>query len=268
MKKHIFLVGIAVLTLSCNSGNQRTENQQEEAMVQENENLNKVNQIADYTYKNYSIESSKALEGDDKTYFRVDYPEFSNSKINDYVQRHVVLNKEEESLENAGKRFIAEYDQFYEEVEFKRPWFEERTDSVKVQTPNYIGFASHFSTYKGGAHGNYGTIYHNYNVVENTNYTLQDFINDQSALLTVAEEKFRQDEQISATHSLTDEYFFEEGRFSLPDNFILQKNEILFHYNVYEIKPYSSGHTELKIPYKSIETLLTPVAKAIIADIK
>lgn len=268
MKKYIFLAGIAALTISCNSGNQRTENQQEEAVVQESENLTQANDVADYTYKSYSIESNKALEGDDKTYFRADYPEFSNPKINDYVQKNIVLTKEEESLESVGESFIADYDQFYEEVEFKRPWFEERMDSVKTQTPDYIGFASNFSTYTGGAHGNYGTIYNNYNVVENTAYTLQDFINDRSALLKIAEEKFRQDEEISADHSLADAYFFEDGVFSLTDNFILQKNGLLFHYNVYEIKPYSSGHTELNVPYKSIETLLTPVAKAIIADIK
>lgn len=267
MKKHIFIAAIAVLTLSCNTGNQRTENQQE-TVVQENENGIKPNQLADYTYKNYSIESSKVLDGDDKTYFRADYPEFSHSKINDYVQKHVVLNEEEESLESVGKKFITDYDQFYDEVEFKRPWFEERMDSVKVQTPNYIGFVSHFSNYTGGAHGNYGTFYNNYNVLKNTDYTLQDFINDRSALLKVAEEKFRQDEQISVTHSLTDEYFFEEGKFSLPDNFILQKDGILFHYNIYEIKPYASGHTELIVPYKSIETLLSPIAKEIIAEIK
>ena len=39
-------------------------------------------------------------------------------------------------------------------------------------------------------------------------------------------------------------------------------------YNIYEIKPYVSGHTELTIPYADLENMLTTKAKTIIAEIK
>lgn len=51
-------------------------------------------------------------------------------------------------------------------------------------------------------------------------------------------------------------YLFEKGRFVLNDNFTLTQTGIKFLYNVYEIKPYVAGITELEIPYSDLKDIL------------
>jgi hypothetical protein len=223
-----------------------------------------------YFYKTFRITSSKPLPGTDTTYFYIAYPEFSDAEINEYVQSHLVLDSGKSSIEEMGKEFIRDYDKFYDEVEYKRPWYQEKKDSVKVKTESYIGFSAYFESYTGGAHGNYYTLYNNYDIKQNKEISLNDIINKDklSELIQIAEKIFRKQEGISETHSLTDGYFFDKGVFSLPDNFILQKDGILFLYNIYEIKPYVSGITRLLVPYSSIQNLLTAEGKKLIGEIK
>jgi hypothetical protein len=99
---------------------------------------------------------------------------------------------------------------------------------------------------------------------------INDIIGDefQASLTKVGEDIFRKQEGISDNQSLTDDYFFNEGIFSLPHNFILQKDGILFLYNIYEIKAYVFGNTQLFIPYTSISDMLTTEGKEIMAEIK
>jgi hypothetical protein len=214
--------------------------------------------------------SSKPLEGNDTTYFYVSYPEFADAKINEYVQSHLVLDSGASSIEEMGRKFIMDYDKTYDELEYKWAWYQEKKDSVQVQTNSYIGFSSNFESFTGGAHGVYYTLYNNYDVKENKELLIGDIIdqNHSEELTKIAEAIFREQEGISETHSLTDGYFFENGIFSLPNNFILQHDGILFLYNIYEIKPYVSGYTKLLIPYGSIQDMLTSKGKEIIAELK
>lgn len=223
-----------------------------------------------YFYKTFRITSSKPLEGSDTTYFYLAYPEFSDTQINEYVQNHLVLDSGKNSIEEMGTEFIGDYDKFYDEVEYKRSWYQEKKDSVKVQTESYIGFSANFESYTGGAHGVYYILFHNYDIKQNREISLSDIISEGkiSELTTISEKIFRMQEEIDETHSLTDGYFFDQGVFSLPDNFILQKDGILFLYNIYEIKPYVSGYTRLLIPYNSIQDLLTTKGEEIVGEIK
>lgn len=223
-----------------------------------------------YYYKTFRINSTKPLADSDTTYFIVTYPEFSDSKINEYVQKHLVLDSGVNSVEEMGKKFISEYDKIYDELEYKRPWYQDKRDSVEVQTESYIGFSTHFESYTGGAHGVHYIYYNNYSVDQNRELLLNDIVADefQVSLTKVAEDIFRKQEGISDSHSLTDDYFFKEGIFSLPHNFLLQKDGILFLYNIYEIKAYVFGNTQLFIPYTSISDMLTTAGKEIMAEIK
>jgi hypothetical protein len=223
-----------------------------------------------YFYKTFRITSSKPLQGTDTTYFYVAYPEFSDVQINEYVRNHLVLDSGKSSLEEMGTEFISAYDKFYDEVEYKRPWYQEKKDSVKIETGSYIGFSTHFESYMGGAHGNYYILFNNYDIKKNKEISLNDVINKSkfTELTDICEKIFRKQEGISETHSLTDGYFFDQGVFSLPDNFILQNDGILFLYNIYEIKPYVAGDTRLLVPYSSIQNLLTTEGKQIVGEIK
>lgn len=226
--------------------------------------------LASYYYKTFRINSTKSLTDSDTTYFIITYPEFSDTKINEYVQRHLVLDSGATSIEDMGKKFIGEYDKLYDGLDYKWPWYQDKRDSVAVQTKSYIGFSTHFESYTGGAHGVHYIYYNNYSINQNRELSINDIVvaEFQTSLTQIAEDIFRKQEGMSETHSLKDDYFFNEGIFSLPDNFILQKDGILFLYNIYEIKAYVFGSTKLFIPYTSISDILTTGGKEIMAEIK
>lgn len=225
--------------------------------------------LAPFYYKTFKINSTKPLEGTDSTYFLITYPQFEDSLINDYVLYHIVLDTGKTNVEEMGKAFIDDYDDFYEKAEFKRPWYFEKQDSVQIQTENYIGFKSNMHSYTGGAHGNYYIFFTNYSLTQNRSLFLPDFIENEhyDAFEKIAENIFRKQEGLSIDHPLNEEYFFEDGIFTLPLNFILQKEGFLFLYNIYEIKPYVSGITELFIPYSAILEMLTEEGKEYIHSI-
>src|SRR5690606_15976569 len=127
--------------------------------------------------KDYHISSNVKLEGaDNETYFRLRYPEFQDSTINRFVMQHIVLDSGKTSVDEMGKSFIEEFNQYAKTSEHKNPWYEERTDSILIQTPSYIGFQSDWSTYTGGAHGMYSTVFYNYDIKSDKEIPLESII--------------------------------------------------------------------------------------------
>ena len=42
----------------------------------------------------------------------------------------------------------------------------------------------------------------------------------------------------------------------IPENFLLEKEGVMFYYNRYEIAPYSAGDFSLTVPYEQINAYL------------
>lgn len=265
MKQYIILSFLSIFIFSCNSAQQNKEENAEETNL---ETTAPEKGLASYIYETFKVESSKIQEEGDTTIFLVNYPIFKDTKINEFIHQRLVVDSGKNALEEMGDEFINDYDEYYEQSSFKSNWYVLKNDSIAVQTKDYIGFKSDYESYTGVAHGNYYTNFFNYDVQKNDVFTINDFINNYNKLSNLAEGIFRKQEKLSENQSLSDDYFFEDDIFSLPKNFILEKEGILFMYNIYEIKPYVSGHTELLVPYSSLENLLTTKAKTIIAEIK
>lgn len=219
-----------------------------------------------YTMSHLHLESEKTVDlGDsvDTTYFDVSYPVFHDEGLNSFVMSILLspddAGKTYPTIEEEGQAFIDDFDTNIQDDPFPRPWFYQKDLTILHRTKSYIAFDFSFSQYTGGAHGNYGTLYANYSPQKQDTLSLEDIVQAQKlpSLLQTAEGLFRRQEQLGKKQSLDDEYFFEDGKFALNNNFVLNEEGILFLYNVYEIKPYSSGITKLHIPYKELEGLLT-----------
>ncbi|MBS1529249.1 MAG: DUF3298 domain-containing protein, partial [Bacteroidetes bacterium] len=113
--------------------------------------------------------------------------------------------------------------------------------------------------YAGGAHGSTYTGFINWNTKAGKEISLDDLFAPGygSKLTAIAEKIFRKDEKLSDTSSLRN-YFFQDQKFALNDNFLITPVGIRFLYNEYEIKSYADGTTELLIPYTQIKSLLRP----------
>ncbi len=224
-----------------------------------------------YTYEHY-IKYSKNLvktsETTDTAFFAASYPIFNDSTANTFVQS-ALLGSDSATVETAASAFIGEFDRFYASDPFPRIWTSESHAKVYTITPSYLGLAIHAYSFTGGAHGNYATIFKHFDLQANERLTLSDIVapSFQNELTAVGERYFRTQENLGVDQSLEDAYFFDGGRFSLPDNFALERDSMLFLYTIYEIKPYVNGETELRVPYTDIERLLTDRAKQIIAEL-
>lgn len=231
-----------------------------------------------YKLSHVRLESEKTVDmgsgGTDTTYFDVVYPVFENKELDNLVMSTLLSTddqgKTHRSVEEEGKAFISDFDSNIQGDPFPRPWFHQMNLKVIQNTKHYLAFEFSFSQYTGGAHGNYGTIYKNYAPQKKDTLALEDVIHQQkmSILLKNAERIFRHQENIGKNQSLDDEFFFDDGKFALNNNFVLDKKGILFLYNVYEIKPYSSGITKLHIPYKAIDTIMTDLGQQIKKEIQ
>src|SRR5690554_2444853 len=261
-KSTLYIAAIALIILSsCNTNN--------------NENSTSTNALPDtltYNIERFYLESkleSKAIDSvQDKTYFEATYPHFQDTTINNYIKNLINFNdnpdRQYNSLEEAGQGFIKEYED-YQKLDYSSPWawYSKITANVVENQKSYLGIQVNYEDFMGGAHGNHGIIYSNFDLNSKKEITIQDIIlnSKMDSLTLIAEEIFKKDEGIDSTQNSFPNYFFEDGQFSLNNNFLLQKNSILFLYNIYEIKAYAEGVTRLEIPYNKINNMLTPEAK-------
>lgn len=228
-----------------------------------------------YTMKTYRIESKLASKKPDSlqdtTYFAASYPYFKDSTLNNYVQSLLVFNDNPDTsfktLEEVGQAFINSYDEFRNE-EYGSPWawYSDIHAHVLENNSNYLSIAIDYDDFMGGAHGNHGMIFSNYNIKTKKRIVLNDIIpaGKMDSLTLIAKEIFIKQEGIDGKVKTFDNYFFKDNIFSLNDNFLLQDSSILFLYNIYEIKPYVDGMTNLEIPYQDIKSLLSAEAKEIL----
>lgn len=227
--------------------------------------------LAQHSDKVYRLASQ--VNGSDtiqESYFLYNYLEFSDPDIQEFVMQKIVLDSGMHSVDEMGKAFIKNFEQYARSSPHVNPWFEERNLTVRTQTPAYISFQEDWSNYTGGAHGMYSTIFFNYNVREKQEVYLHDLIEPtrRNEVTRLAEELFRRQENLSPEARLDSGYFFENGQFYLNDNYTFTPNGLLFLYNIYEIKPYVSGQTELLIPYRALNPFLNEKGRKFVSDIQ
>ncbi|WON93855.1 MULTISPECIES: DUF3298 and DUF4163 domain-containing protein [unclassified Sphingobacterium] len=208
-------------------------------------------------HSNYFLKDDNRL---DTTYFRAKYPVFQEDKINKLIANIVHLEGDT-SMQNAANRFINSYNEYVEDNSGKSTatWNRDLQIDVIANTAVFLGLRTKQEEYTGGAHGDHFTLYSNFDRQSNKPISIDDVIQKENKdkFVKIAEQYFRKQEGLSDDDSFNGKYFFEDGKFSLADNFTFEKDDILFYYNVYEIKSYAEGNTELRIPYTTFKHLIS-----------
>lgn len=195
----------------------------------------------------------------------ISYPIFSNQdKINKFVQAEIaniisVKNSNDLNIEKSLTNFIEDFEvSIQKQKNIPTDWQLKLHTKVIRQTKEYICLAHEYYSYTGGAHGIYAIYYSTYDLKNEKKLALEDLLipDCQTELAAIGEELFREKEEISTSQSLEKDFFFEQGKFSLPENFTITPNGIKFLYNVYEIKPYAAGITTLTIPFDKLKKII------------
>jgi hypothetical protein len=257
--KNIVLLLAAGSIASCNSG------------VQSNKQSTAKDTLA-YIYKTFKQRDADCGNNPDSscTVVKLDYPDFHGQKaLNDSVTKSFIkqfavnAGKTDTSMGQLANNFIGVYKDFKKEQP-KSTLFYLLDGHAKVlsQDSGILTVEVSGYTYHGGPHGMEYTSYVNWDTKANKSIGLGDMLIDDyhDKLNQIAEQIFRKNEQLKDTSSLNNQrtYFFKDNKFSLPADYLITPTGIQFLYNVYTIKPYAAGKTELLIPYTDIKSLLLP----------
>lgn len=224
-----------------------------------NNNNNSFTQNTDtLTYK-----VNEVIVGDTAaTFAKITYPYFldedENTGINTFLLTNFTKESKLSSYQEVCEGFIKQYDSLAKEnLDYTQNWTSEKSVKVDFQQYPFISLSNAWYEYTGGAHGNHGTIFINYNCEKQTKIELNDLFNTEQTkeLTKIGEQIFRKKEGLKEGDDFKD-YFFDNGIFVLPTNFSIRKEGLLFQYGIYEIKPYVEGTTDLLVPYDSVNSLI------------
>ncbi|MCF0197332.1 MAG: DUF3298 domain-containing protein, partial [Bacteroidaceae bacterium] len=124
----------------------------------------------------------------------------------------------------------------------------------------YVAYEFYDEEYRGGAHGSYGFFYRNINLRDGHAMTRDDVFKDgcDEDVVQLMLKRLMIDNSCATMEELQEQ----TGIATLGDptitdnNFVLLDDGIEFVFNIYEIAPYSSGVTVVKLTYEQLKDYL------------
>ncbi|HEY7462779.1 MAG TPA: DUF3298 and DUF4163 domain-containing protein [Gemmatimonadota bacterium] len=140
-------------------------------------------------------------------------------------------------------------------------WFLERKVRVIHQDAEVLSLEETVFWYTGGAHPNTSARLASFDPASGRRLVLEDLLTPGYGppLNAIAEHRFRAIRDVPDGQSLTDAgFWFEDGVFSLNDNFAVADSGLAFHFDPYEIAPYALGPTDLVLDRGELGELIRP----------
>ena len=223
-----------------------------------------------FTEKTLEAQSNDCLEQTCAT-VSITYPYIVASdsishNINKEINRHIiqVLDSDETynttliSAEQAVDAFIKDFLVLKEKFPDSSFGYEAMiTGSVSYQSKTIISLAVESYMFTGGAHGASNVSFLNFDAQTGLLLDNSVLFSDLEKIKELAETYFRKQENLTPDASLNDAgYWFEENSFHLPASIGLTQNELILHYNPYEIASYADGPKTISIPIEELKNLL------------
>lgn len=122
-------------------------------------------------------------------------------------------------------------------------------DVVSIEMSQY--------SYTGGAHGYNSISFLNVDSKTGEVITNKQLIKDQDALTVLAENKLRETYKLSKTDNINAGVFwFENDTFYLSNAIGINNENLIIHYNSYEIASYADGSIDIELPLTEVAPLL------------
>jgi hypothetical protein len=139
------------------------------------------------------------------------------------------------------------------------PVYEEYSENyeVTVSTPGLTVFSWYREYYSGGAYGMRERTWYVIDKKANETIKRSDIFKSGSEgrLLELIGSALRKRDHLESHEALSAGVYFEDT-IEVPDNYYLSKKGMGFHWNPYEIAPYSEGPIAVIIPYADLRSLL------------
>jgi len=140
------------------------------------------------------------------------------------------------------------------------PWFDSTYARVEALLPGTLTVSVFNFAYMGGAHPNTTRVYAVLDPATAHEVPLDSVLvpGTRPQLVAAVERAFRQGRSMTPDSSFaTAGFWFKEG-FELTPNWGFIRDGILFHYNSYEVAPYSMGPTDALVPWPLLAGIVRP----------
>ena len=188
---------------------------------------------------------------------KIEYPNISTIKNKEIVT--LIKNDIDKMLQTFQKKQLQDEikEEVYDENSFNL--YEHIAYNIFSFTPKTLTIEESFSTYGGGAHGNYSTSYKNIDKNTKKEIKLKDIIkpNQKNNFKNFTESFYRKQHHLSNNTPLKEAGWF-DNKFTLAENFAITPQGLYFLYNSYEIQPYVMGQEVILLPYHKIKEFLSP----------
>lgn len=169
------------------------------------------------------------------------------SRMRSFVPEEVGAGLDD--VERLAGAFLAEHRAFVTEFpEATSRWFIEITATSIFNTPAIATLEIAETAFTGGAHPNSRRRLVSFEVSTGQLLGVRDLTTDTAGLTTLVERRLRADLGLGADGDLTAAGIWlpEEG-FTLPDNVAVVSEGLRFHWDAYEIAPYSMGPIDVTV---------------------
>jgi hypothetical protein len=142
-------------------------------------------------------------------------------------------------------------------------WYYEENFKVEMNGPRFLVVSRSWADYTGGAHGNYGKNYFVFDQETAGQISLPDLMEEGfgRVLTEKLNEELRKSRKLGGNDPLQQEGFF-VNQVELTENFFLAPKGVGFHWDPYEIGPYSMGFVEAVVPYEKIGDILNSLGRS------
>jgi hypothetical protein len=161
-------------------------------------------------------------------------------------------------LEELTAAFLAEHRAFVEEFpDANADWSIEIAADPIYNSAKVITLDISESAYTGGAHPNSRRQLVTFEVPTGQFLSVEDLASDIETLTVIVEGHFRLVRNLAPDEDLAAAgYWFNDNRFTLPDNIGVVSDGLIFHWNSYEIAPYSMGATSVLVSASDLESVV------------
>ena len=163
-----------------------------------------------------------------------------------------------DNIEGLAAAFLAEHQTFVEEFpEATAEWSIEIEASMIYNTPAAVTIDITEFAYTGGAHPNSRRRLVSFDVSTGRMLGVDDLTIDVEALTSLTEQLLRADRGLEPDADLESAgFWFPEEGFTLPDNVGVVEDGLVFHWDAYEIAPYSMGPIDVTVPAEDLATVI------------
>lgn len=184
-----------------------------------------------------------------------------NNMIDDKVISYFIIDpdaKKEKTIDKAVENFKNEYLKDKEmQPDFAFGYEADIQGEVLYKNEKLHSIAFSAFMYTGGAHGYSSLTYLNFNPETGKEYPNADLFTDIDGFKKIAEERFRKQEKVPQNTNINSTgFWFENDTYELPENIGFTRDNIILHYNAYDISSYAEGGKTLEIPLEEVKQYL------------